>query len=159
MKNLLACLALLSIGALAAGCEQASLESTVQEYLDSKNITPSDCGSVDLGKECPANAPMPSTGPAPAPIQCFLDAYTNCKAARLSLTQPTVEGDPIYSVYIVVPGQACSIEQIVDSREDNFGDKAITKSSCTSPSGEGTCASPLGLNDCTANCGSGSDCG
>ncbi|MFO0592934.1 MAG: DUF4362 domain-containing protein [Polyangiaceae bacterium] len=151
MKNVLACLALLSVAALAAGCEQASLESTVQDFLKSKSLTAEDCGSVDLDKAC--------SDTAPAPIQCFLDAYTSCKAAKLSLTQSTIEGDPIYSVYIVVPGQACSIESFVDTRQDQFGDKTITESSCTSPSGAGTCDSSLGLNECITDCNSGSDCG
>ncbi len=86
-----------------------------------------DCGTFDLGQgeELPESAG-----------RCLIDAVGAKRAARLQVSEPTVEGDPIVSTYTAYRGGG--IELVLDSSQDGFGPKAVTTQTCTAVSyGEG----------------------
>jgi hypothetical protein len=72
-------------------------------------------------------SPLPSCGEEtgtqsgsrnPEARRCFWDAYLAGRPAELISTRPTVEGDPITSIYRILP--AGSIEVFVDQRRDRY---------------------------------------
>lgn len=154
MKYLLSCLALATLATVAAGCAEPTLDETVQEYIQSNGASFKDCGDLEITLDC-------NEGAAPAaPAKCFLDGFAACEPVRVDLTSSTVEGDPIYSTYLVVPsGKTCHVEAFVDTRQDAFGPKEITRSSCGSATEGGTCSAPLVIDECTSSCAGSSDCG
>lgn len=153
MRNLLAFLALASIGTLAVACSQPTLEETVQQFLDNNGMDNlQDCGQADLDLTCSSTPPKE--------VQCFLDAFAACKPAQLITKQSSIEGDPIFTEYVVRPqGTGCGLELFVDTTQDQFGEKKITQQSCDKPSGNATCESTLSADGCDGTCGSGADCG
>ncbi|MGY0004584.1 DUF4362 domain-containing protein [Micromonospora sp. I033] len=83
---------------------------------------PTECGSWTLpqGGELPAAA----TG-------CFGDAVRERRAARLRVTAPSVEGDPITTDHLVrADGR---VEVTVDARRDRFGSGRIERLVCAGP--------------------------
>jgi hypothetical protein len=82
-----------------------------------------DCGTFDLGQgeELPDHAG-----------RCLAEAVNAKRAARLRVSEPTVEGDPIVSTYTAYRGGG--IELVLDSRQDGFGPKAVTTQTCTAVS-------------------------
>lgn len=154
MKYLPSCLALATLVTLAAGCAEPTLDETVQEYIQSNGGSFKDCGDLEITLDC-------SEGAAQAPpAKCFLDGFAACEPVRVDLTRTTVEGDPIYSTYLVVPsGKTCHVEAFVDTRKDAFGPKEITQDSCGSATEGGTCSDPLVIDECTSSCGDNADCG
>jgi hypothetical protein len=86
-----------------------------------------DCGTFDLGQ----GELLPESAG-----RCLIDAVGAKRAARLQVSEPTVEGDPIVSTYTAYRGGG--IELVLDSRQDGFGPKAVTTQTCTAVSyGEG----------------------
>jgi hypothetical protein len=80
-----------------------------------------DCGTFTLsqGEEFPAAA-----------AQCLISAAKQGLPARLVVTRPTVEGDPIPETYTARDGR---VEVVTDTRQDGFGAKRITYQTCTGP--------------------------
>ncbi|MBM2620234.1 DUF4362 domain-containing protein [Actinoplanes sp. LDG1-06] len=81
-----------------------------------------DCGTFRLGQgeALPDNAK-----------RCFIDAASAGHRATLTVTWPTVEGDPIQVTY--TSGTDGHTEVVTDSRADNFGPKTITTENCQGP--------------------------
>jgi hypothetical protein len=58
-----------------------------------------------------------------AGYDCLLDALAACSPARFGVVTGTVEGDPIFSDYFVVPADgACSLFVVTDQSEDHYLD-------------------------------------
>lgn len=68
--------------------------------------------------------------------RCLLDAFEAGTAASLSITTPTVEGDPIEEQYTVVGRRL--VEVRTDTTEDEFGPKEVTTQRCTGLRSSGT---------------------
>lgn len=86
-----------------------------------------DCGtfSLDQGGRLPATA-----------ITCLIDAVRQRKPARLQVTRPTVEGDPIITGYAARPDGLVEVTR--DASKDRFGGGAgITRELCSGPAPEG----------------------
>ncbi|MGC4791430.1 DUF4362 domain-containing protein [Micromonospora sp. DT178] len=66
-----------------------------------------------------------------AAIACILDAVGARRPARLAETRPTIEGDPIHTVYVADADGA--VQVTIDSRQDRFGVPRITRRTCTGP--------------------------
>ncbi|MCO8269847.1 DUF4362 domain-containing protein [Actinoplanes sp. TRM 88003] len=81
-----------------------------------------DCGTFVLGQ----GEKLPDTA-----ARCFVDAAQAGHRARLAVTRPTVEGDPIPVTY--TSGTDGRTEVITDSRQDGFGPKEITRQTCQGP--------------------------
>ncbi|SDZ04821.1 hypothetical protein SAMN05444365_10540 [Micromonospora pattaloongensis] len=81
-----------------------------------------DCGSHKLG---------PSEGLPPAAITCFLDAVEARRPARLAEIWPTIEGDLIRTDYVADSDGA--VQVTMDTRQDRFGSRRITRRTCTGP--------------------------
>ncbi|MEU5726104.1 DUF4362 domain-containing protein [Micromonospora sp. NPDC047738] len=81
-----------------------------------------DCGSHEVGQ---------SEGLPDAAITCFLDAVEARRPARLAETRPTIEGDPIRTVYVADADGA--VQVTIDNRQDRFGSRGITRQTCTGP--------------------------
>lgn len=96
-----------------------------------------DCGTLVLqqGQEVPREA-----------VQCFVEAVTARRPARLVVTLPTVEGDPVTTTYAVaIDGR---VEVTTDARADRFGSGRVERQTCTGPAVQdglpsfATCSSP-----------------
>lgn len=79
-----------------------------------------DCGTFDQkqGEGYPAEGG-----------KCLIDADKAGKQARLQLTMPTTEGDPIIERY-TTDGSG-TVEIVSDARQDRFGPQQITRTTCT----------------------------
>ncbi|MFI7160481.1 DUF4362 domain-containing protein [Micromonospora chalcea] len=67
-----------------------------------------------------------------AAITCFLDAVEAHRPARLAVTSPTTEGDPIPTLYVV--GEDGTVEVTTDFRQDRFGGgQGLVLERCTGP--------------------------
>jgi hypothetical protein len=95
-----------------------------------------DCGTFTLGQA--------DTLPDSA-ARCFIDAASAGHPARLKVTSPTVEGDPIPVTYTA--GADGRTEVITDTRQDGFGPRQITRQTCQGPS---PAAKSLLFTKCTA---------
>ncbi|MET8150159.1 DUF4362 domain-containing protein [Actinoplanes sp. NPDC005259] len=93
-----------------------------------------DCGTFDL--------PQGDRLPEPA-ARCLVDAVQAGHPARLKVTRPTTEGDPIPVTYTA--GAGGRVEVITDSRQDGFGARVITRQTCTEP----TAAPELDFAQCS----------
>nr|WP_221379614.1 hypothetical protein [Actinoplanes polyasparticus] len=82
-----------------------------------------DCGTFVLGQ---------GDKPPESATRCFVDAAQAGHPARLKVTRPTVEGDPIPVTYTA--GADGRTEVLTDSRQDGFGPKQITREICQGPS-------------------------
>ncbi|MBM0226848.1 DUF4362 domain-containing protein [Micromonospora sp. ATA51] len=97
-----------------------------------------DCGAVSLGQ---------GDTPPPASLRCFLDAVHDHTPARLLITAPTVEGDPITTSYLA--GADGRVEVITDARADHYGSGRVERQTCTGPTDDqghwlsfATCSTP-----------------
>lgn len=81
-----------------------------------------DCGTFTLsqGEQFPEAA-----------ARCLIDAASAGRPARLQVTRPTVEGDPIPITY--TSGEDGRVEVVTDSRQDKWGQQVITRETCTGP--------------------------
>ena len=77
------------------------------------------CGIEKAGQGGPWN----DTGRA-----CFWKAYQDRRPAEFISTRPTTEGDPITTIYRVLPGGA--VEIFIDSTQDKFGDGRWDRLAC-----------------------------
>jgi hypothetical protein len=64
-------------------------------------------------------------------MACVVDAAKARRPARLEETRPTIEGDPIFTTYVVRADG--TVEVIRDTSKDKFGANSITKEICTGP--------------------------
>ncbi|MFI6760574.1 DUF4362 domain-containing protein [Micromonospora sp. NPDC050417] len=97
----------------AAGAPQADASSEVV----------ADCGTFELSQK---NVGLPEDA-----VVCFIDAVQGGRPVRLKVTRPTTEGDPITFAYEAgVDGQ---VEVVTDSRQDRYGEKNVSRRTCTRP--------------------------
>ncbi len=90
-----------------------------------------------------------------AGYDCLLDALAACTPARFGVVTGTVEGDPIFSDYFVVPADgSCSLFVVTDQSADTFRDSSSVAANtiqCGTASlriaAPGDCPS-LNLDDC-----------
>ncbi|RKR88906.1 uncharacterized protein DUF4362 [Micromonospora pisi] len=82
-----------------------------------------DCGTFELSQK---NVDLPEDA-----ATCFIDAAQAGRPARLKVTRPTTEGDPITSVYEA--GVDGGVEVVRDSRQDRFGEQNVSRRTCTGP--------------------------
>jgi Domain of unknown function (DUF4362) len=66
-----------------------------------------------------------------SPITCLVEAVEGGHPARLKVTRPTIEGDPIPITYIADVSGA--VQVITDARQDSFGSGRIERQTCTGP--------------------------
>lgn len=132
----------LAVALLLAGCAVQSTPAagpTPPPSVPPVGPGTRDCGTLTLrqGQELPANA-----------VQCVIEAVGARQPARLVITLPTVEGDPITTSYAVaVDGR---VEVTTDSRADRFGSGHLERRTCTGPTVQdghfllsfATCSSP-----------------
>jgi len=59
---------------------------------------------------------------------CFWQAYRARRPAEFISTRPTIEGDPITSIYRVLPDG--SVEVFIDSTQDTFGSGKWSHATC-----------------------------
>ena len=67
-------------------------------------------------------------GPRIAGYECLVAALRACKPARFAVARGTIEGDPIYSDYFVVPaeeGEGCRLMVMTDSSRDAYRDPSV----------------------------------
>jgi len=86
-----------------------------------------DCGTFNL----PQGDGLPDSA-----ARCLVEAVQARHAARLKVTRPTTEGDPIHVTYTA--GGDGRVEVITDSRQDRFTgptNRIITRQTCTGPIG------------------------
>ena len=105
------------------------------------------CGGADTSPRVAATGPGPSSAAvtdcgtfhlsqgedlADSASRCLLDAVQAGRPARLKVTRPSTEGDPIPTTYTARSDRR--VEVITDSRQDKFGAQVITRAICTGPS-------------------------
>ncbi len=80
------------------------------------------CGTFTLGQgeDFPQDA-----------ARCFVDAATAGRPVTLSVTRPTMEGDPIPVTYTA--GDDGRVTVVTDSRQDGFGARNVTTATCQGP--------------------------
>jgi hypothetical protein len=79
-----------------------------------------DCGTFVLGQR----DDLPD-----AATRCFVAALEEKRPARLMVSVPTVEGDPI--VFTYVGGRDGTVEVVMDTTQDDYGTKEVTTRTCT----------------------------
>ncbi len=107
-----------SLALLLSGCAATGTSSPAAPA--SPAPADADCGTFDLGQG--------ETVPESA-SRCLVDAVRTKRAARLAVSEPTVEGDPIRYTYTAYAGGG--LEVVLDSRHDGFGPKAVTTQTCS----------------------------
>src|SRR5687768_2180925 len=81
-----------------------------------------DCGTATVGQ---------LEAPPAAMVDCFVAAARRGEPARLVITRPTTEGDPITAIYVArADGR---VEVVTDARLDAFGTGEVTRDLCTDP--------------------------
>jgi len=80
-----------------------------------------ECGTVTLGQ---------AERLSDAVLTCFLQAVDDRRPVHLSVTRPTIEGDPIITTF---DGDNGHVEVTIDSRQDRFGAREVTHQTCTGP--------------------------
>ncbi|MEV6811153.1 DUF4362 domain-containing protein [Micromonospora sp. NPDC051296] len=97
-----------------------------------------DCGTFILGQ---------GQGVPVDVMQCLIQAAGARQSARLVVTNPTVEGDPITTSYAVAGDGR--VEVTTDARADRLGSGKVERQTCTEPAvqddrwlGFATCSSP-----------------
>ena len=131
----------LAVTLLLAGCTaQPSLAArpTAPPSEPPVELDTQDCGALVLrqGQEVPASV-----------LRCVIEAAGARQPARLVITRPTIEGDPITTSYAVaVDGR---VEVTTDARADRFGSGQVKRQTCTRPTvqhdhwlGFATCSTP-----------------
>ncbi len=139
--------------ALACGCGGQTLEDVVQQHLTQTGLPYVDCGSVTAG-QCGSWVASQAEQKA---MQCLVDARVACKPARLRLTRPTVEGQPIVTVLLTEPATPgscqcqCQVVKIIDDTADSFSAApGISRQTCTSLTRLEACSSLLEGSGCTS---------
>ena len=61
--------------------------------------------------------------------KCFVQAYNECQPVTIKQSLHTIEGDPIF-FYAQVLLDSCTIQFLVDDRQDKYGAKTITERTC-----------------------------
>lgn len=118
----------LALGACDAGGREtaaappAGSPTPSQSFIASVAPELSDCGTWTVGQ---------GERLAPQAADCLRDAVRDRRPARLVVTAPTVEGDPITTSYAVrADGR---VEVTIDSRLDRFGSGRIERQTCQGP--------------------------
>jgi hypothetical protein len=86
------------------------------------SVVVTDCGTFNL----PINDGLPDSA-----ARCLIEAVQAGHSARLRVTRPTDEGDPIPVSYTA--GADRRVEVITDSRQDTFGTQVIVRQTCKGP--------------------------
>ena len=105
-----------------AGCADSGGKAPDLEPVAKLAPGVKDCGviSLDQGEKIPASA-----------TACFVDSVQGGDAARLIVTQPTVEGDPIVVTYSASANGRIKVD--TDTRADQYGTGRIEHQICTGP--------------------------
>jgi hypothetical protein len=149
---LLALLPLTSI--LLTGCGERTHDAIVQEFIESTGKEFTNCGAHEIPSACGA----PSAAIAEANT-CLVEGFTACKPVRLDVTQRTVEGDPVFTTFLVVPqGDRCFVEMFTDARQDRFGDGEAHQSRCEAVQAAESCPW-IAADACHSACEQDTDCG
>ncbi|MGK5685615.1 DUF4362 domain-containing protein [Actinoplanes sp. URMC 104] len=82
-----------------------------------------DCGTFVLGQ---------GEDLADSAARCFVDAVAAGRPARLKVTRPTVEGQPIPITYTAGAGGRTQV--LVDHRQDGYSTPALYRQTCWGPS-------------------------
>ncbi|AEV86602.1 hypothetical protein ACWT_5585 [Actinoplanes sp. SE50] len=106
---------------LLTACGDAEVAAPAADPGAAAGVT--DCGTFTLGQgeSLPASA-----------ARCLIEAVHAGRPARLAVTRPTVEGDPIPVTYTA--GADGRVEVVTDARRDRFGGRTVTRDFCTGPS-------------------------
>ncbi|GAB1689764.1 hypothetical protein [Krasilnikovia sp. M28-CT-15] len=110
---------LVTLGGCAAAGEPAAPAAT-----HSRAVAPVDCGTFVLRQVDEPGSRLPAAAP-----QCLAEAVRTRQPARLKLTRPTDEGDPIHETY--ESDATGRVRVTLDTRDDNFGPRAVTTKICT----------------------------
>jgi hypothetical protein len=112
--------------ALAACAETDRTAVTPTISPTAAAVARKDCGTYGLSQ----GETVPETA-----YSCLIDAVDARRPARLQVTQPTTEGDPIPVTYIAdAQGR---VEVTTDSRRDSFGTQVVTQQMCSGPIARG----------------------
>jgi hypothetical protein len=112
-------------------------------------------GGTALSSSAESRRPMPSCGAYTAPPDglpaegwaardCFLAAFAEGREAELTITAPSIEGDPIVTIYRVLGPD--DVELFVDASADKFAAVDAYHQRCTSVAEEGNA---LAAGGCT----------
>ena len=112
---------ILALLALAA-CDGSTAPPPSAAAGSSSAAAVTDCGTFELGQ---------GDGMPEAATRCLVEAVRDGSPARLQVTRPTTEGDPIPVTYTA--GADGRVEVLTDSRQDKFGPQTITRQFCTGP--------------------------
>jgi hypothetical protein len=115
--NLIAAAAALTV---LAGCAKAPATRPVDLRADVV-----DCGVHNLTQ---------GQGLTAGAAQCIVDAVAHGNRAHLVVTQPTIEGDPITTVYTVDKDGTVIMSE--DTTQDRFGNQGVIRWKCTGPHDE-----------------------
>jgi len=110
-------LAALAITVLAAGCDL--LPAGPPDWVTNREALPA-CGAeeVTAGRQ-----------PNREARECLLDAWREGRAAELISERPSVEGDPITTIYRVMPDG--TMDMFIDATRDRFGSGEWERYVCT----------------------------
>ena len=107
---------------LPAACGRTASDDVPTEDAPSSGPV-TDCGTFELSQ---------GERPPETAVRCLVDAVEARIRARLKVTRPTVEGDPIPVTYVTHADG--SVEVITDARQDKFGSGDIQRMTCVRPS-------------------------
>jgi hypothetical protein len=112
----------LVVGALAVAVLSGCLQTRPATRPIDTHADDVDCGVHDLrqGEHLTAGA-----------AQCIVDAAAKGGRGHMTVTRPTIEGDPIVAVYSVQKDGAVIVE--TDTTQDRFGNNGVVRQACTGP--------------------------
>lgn len=98
---------LVAIAVLAAGCDL--LPPPTPDWVLNRTELPA-CGAEEVAADRLPNREA---------RECLIDAWRESRPAELISERPTVEGDPVTTIYRVLPDG--SVEMFVDMTRDRYG--------------------------------------
>jgi hypothetical protein len=81
--------------------------------------------------DCGVHTIRQGEDPPAAAAQCIVDAVAHGNRAHMTLTRPTIEGDPITTVYSVQKDATVIVQ--TDTTQDRFGNNGVVRQACTGP--------------------------
>jgi len=108
--------------------DSVNADNVINDFEKTSGLSFQNCGTVDLG-HCLETLEFVEN--RENVLQCLVNSSTTCLAARGKLSRATVEGDPIFYTYFIVPNdKGCSVVRFVDTTHDDFGKHKVLQYSC-----------------------------